>query len=505
MAGRARFVRLDLRNHSLRAKLFSSFVLLLVMELFTGVISLQSLEAVNRSASTIRDNWLPAITRVSLLIDSVEQYHEREARVFLARSETQRSRCIQDVGKARELVSRLREGYKAVDLPNLQDRDLIKGFDESWADYLKISNRMVTGVTAGGDDYRAAQDDYNDAGRRGIDNTLGYLIEDLRVIRSAAADASTRGQNLYTYTLKFIYFAMVVAIVLSALLGFYLTSIIAQPVSSLTSTMRSMADEQLDVEIPELDRRDELGVMARALNYFKNRLLDRRRLLEEEKSTMVALHKAQRDLIEAEKLASLGRLVAGISHEINTPLGSAYVLATTLVENHRSFDVLVKEGKIRKADLEQFVSLVGRSSDLIEVTLRKASDLVRTFKQVAVDQSSDQRRQFELKEMVQQVEMTIQPLFKKAKHTVQFDIPDGIFLDGYPGPLGQIINNLLSNALTHAFANGEQGLIIISADLVGTDQVKIEVTDNGRGIRPEHIGHIFEPFFTTRLGQGGSG
>jgi signal transduction histidine kinase len=266
-----------------------------------------------------------------------------------------------------------------------------------------------------------------------------------------------------------------------------------------------MAIDDLTVPTEAGSRRDEIGTMTTALHELRERLLERRQLIEDEKKSLHKLQTAEHELRESERLAALGRMVAGVSHEINTPLGAAYTVATTLVEAHREFSDLIQKNRLKKSDLDIFLERIGRASSLISMTLEKASDLIRTFKQVAVDQTSRSRRQFDLGEIIHQIVLTTTPLFKHRPFKLDVHMDESIVMDSFPGPLGQVLGNLLSNAVIHGLEGRDDGTVTINGRRQGESSVVISVQDDGAGILPEHQPHLFEPFFTTRFGQGGSG
>lgn len=221
-------------------------------------------------------------------------------------------------------------------------------------------------------------------------------------------------------------------------------------------------------------------------------------------ATVDNLHRAQDELLRTEKLASLGALVAGVAHELNTPIGNAVTVSSTLVDAQKLFSEQISSGLSRSA-LRAFVDTVGEAGQILERNLQRAAELVGSFKQLAVDQSSYQRRTFDLREVVQEVILAMGPSVRKTQHKVSVDVAPGLLLDSYPGPLGQILMNLINNSLIHAFADKESGDIHIMASAIDSDWLTLTVGDDGRGISPEHQKMIFDPFFTTRLGQGGSG
>jgi signal transduction histidine kinase len=251
-----------------------------------------------------------------------------------------------------------------------------------------------------------------------------------------------------------------------------------------------------------------LIIFSLILTFIEKRI--RRYIAEQKKSNdiikrnMADLKEAQSSLIEKEKLASLGKVVAGVSHEINTPIGIAVTMGSTIKRNVFSFIDLLKEGKLRRSDLELFESDFNKGIEVLLPSLDKASDLIHSFKQVAVDQTSEARRNFKLLEVVEEIIMTLNHQFKRTNIRCEYQIDGQIQMDSFPGPLGQILTNLFNNAIIHAFEEHQVGLIKIEAQASDT-HVIIRIIDNGKGISTEDIDKIFDPFYTTKLGKGGSG
>lgn len=217
------------------------------------------------------------------------------------------------------------------------------------------------------------------------------------------------------------------------------------------------------------------------------------------------LRDAKDQLVVHEKLAALGSLVAGVAHELNTPIGNSLLTASTLQENTRVLEAAVSSGTLRRSTLSDYIASSREGLELVTRGLRSAGELVQSFKQVAVDRATEQRRPFDLLRTSQEVVATLQRSIQMAGHRLLIDIPDGIVLDGYPGPYGQVLTNLINNAALHAFGSRRGGNMQLRAQLLRGTQVEIRFSDDGVGIAAENLKRIFDPFFTTKLGQGGSG
>lgn len=231
-------------------------------------------------------------------------------------------------------------------------------------------------------------------------------------------------------------------------------------------------------------------------------------------NTLATLQRTQHELVQAEKLASLGSLVAGVAHELNTPIGNAQMAASTLHDAAHRFADQAQSKTMQRSALNMFVQSATELSDLVLRSTHRASHLISAFKQVAVDRTSEQRRHFALAPMVQDVLDTLGPTLQRTPWALKIDIPEHLQLDSYPGALEQVVTNLVLNAAKHAFGNRAQGQITLRATAVarpcGTDAsaqpwVQLQVQDDGNGIAPDLLHRVFEPFFTTKMGQGGSG
>ncbi|GIX36357.1 MAG: hypothetical protein KatS3mg126_2136 [Lysobacteraceae bacterium] len=217
------------------------------------------------------------------------------------------------------------------------------------------------------------------------------------------------------------------------------------------------------------------------------------------------LRRAQRQLVEQEKMAALGALVAGVAHEINTPIGIAVTAASHLEQSARDLARAVEGGTLTRSALNAMLESSREGADLILCNLRRADQLIRTFKQVAVDQGSQERRVIDLAAYVDEVLTTWQPQLRRQQHRVVCEIEPGIVFETLPGAIYQVLSNLIQNALVHAFEGRDGGgTITLHGRRLG-DALELIVADDGVGMSEEVRARVFEPFFTTRRGQGGSG
>ena len=221
--------------------------------------------------------------------------------------------------------------------------------------------------------------------------------------------------------------------------------------------------------------------------------------------TLEDLLATQNHLVQAEKMASLGRLVAAAAHEINTPLGVAVTLAALFSERADELAASLHAGRLRRSEMERYLAATREGCDLQLANLQRAADLVHSFKQVAADQTSDARRRFELGACLSDIVISIGPVWRKAGHRVDIACPEPIELDGYPGVISQILTNFVTNSILHGFEPGQTGVLTITARLPDPGTIELCYGDNGKGIAPEARDKVFQPFFTTRHGSGGTG
>ena len=216
------------------------------------------------------------------------------------------------------------------------------------------------------------------------------------------------------------------------------------------------------------------------------------------------LQKNREKLVAAEKLSALGSLVADVAHELNTPIGNGLIAATTLLDSTRTIAEKYAQG-LSRSMLESYLAEARDGSVILERNLHRAANLINSFKQIAIDQNSTETRTFSLATVVSEVLETLWPSIKKTPFKVHQSIPDDIMLTSYPGPLEQVLINLINNALIHGLEGRRSGQVTISASRQGTGRVTLLVEDDGKGIPEEQRAKVFDPFFTTKGDDGGTG
>lgn len=306
---------------------------------------------------------------------------------------------------------------------------------------------------------------------------------------------------------------LVIGAAIGLLLGSFTAYVVARsitrPLRGLQHRMIGLAANPAGSLIRDAERRDELGAMARAANVFVTELSRRERDLRSQKeradAALSELRDAQQSLIQAEKLASLGQLVAGVAHEINTPVGVAMTTSTALEGEVESLRRKLETGRLLKSEMTRTVDRLAEGARLTFVNLNRAAELVYSFKQIAADQASGERRRFELKGWLHELLTSLGPMLRRAGHEMAVECPEDIELDSYPGALVQVVTNLISNARDHAFPDGRRGHLALEVTPLPDGRVRLAFSDDGVGIAPEHIGKIFDPFYTTGRDRGSTG
>lgn len=257
------------------------------------------------------------------------------------------------------------------------------------------------------------------------------------------------------------------------------------------------AQVQAETEIRELNAELEQRVQQRTSNLAKSN--------EELAQALSSLKAMQTEVIRQEKLASLGALVAGIAHELNTPIGNSVTIASTMLDETQRCQQAIDLGQLKRTSLLDFLGKMKHGSDVLLRSLSRASELILSFKHVAVDQSSEKRRKFDLRIVLEEIVLTNSSLYSKTPFTLELELSEAIHMNSFPGALGQVITNLITNAIKHGFEGRPQGRMKLQTFLDQQQVVNLIFRDDGNGIAEQHLQRIYDPFFTTKFGQGGSG
>ncbi|MCD9025003.1 sensor histidine kinase [Cohnella silvisoli] len=286
---------------------------------------------------------------------------------------------------------------------------------------------------------------------------------------------------------------LTIAVLLLIALWFIIRKLLIHPLLKIREAAISVKKGSAYKEII-LDSGQEINEVASAFNEMVNNLEGRYKELQ----------LAQKQLVESEKMVALGNLVAGVSHEINTPIGIGVTAASYMEEKSKDFQALFQESKMKKSDLEDYLKTVRETTGMIQTNLFRASELIRSFKQVAVDRSIETKRRFMIREYIQEVLISLQPNLKKTKHHVEITGKESLIIFSDPGAISQIITNLIMNSLIHAYEADSEGHI--SIDITShLNQLTLHYSDDGKGMPQDIVEQIFNPFFTTNRGGGGTG
>ncbi len=306
-------------------------------------------------------------------------------------------------------------------------------------------------------------------------------------------DARSVKQPIRRIIIVFFVLSLIIAISLSMSLFYYLRRLIVSPILSMRDRVAEF-DRKLEPIVPRLERRNELQLLERQLSLMSSDIAERNRKIS-------AIY---RQLLRSEKLASLGALVAGLSHEMNTPLGNAVTLVSNCSQTITDFRDRVGSQNLTRTELDNFIGYIEEAVVHVQLNINRAAGLVRDLKQVAVDQGSMRRREFDLREVTEEVIHTIFHMVKNRPIEITNSVEGDIKLNNYPGPLEQVITNLISNSLAHGFGPEDSGEIQISGKKNG-GMVYLEYSDDGIGIPEDLRERVFEPFYSSKIGQGGTG
>lgn len=356
------------------------------------------------------------------------------------------------------------------------------------------------------------------------DKVIGYVY-----VRASLQNLNNYVQEKLVFDLGFAIFVLTMA----TLLALKMQRKFVQPIESIAETAQTVAknkDYTLRVATPNIK---ELSLLTNSFNTMLERIqqhigkqetaeqeirllnqsleekvFNRTQALKESNQellgTLEKIHQYQNQLVENEKMASLGQMVAGVAHEVNTPIGLGVTASTLMLDKLADIKVAFDDKKLTSSQLAKFISEGEENLQLIYRNLNRAAELISSFKQVAVDQSSESTRRFNLHVLINEVLLSLKPNLKKFEHQVHINCADELNLNSKPGPINQILINLIINSLTHAFPHTNQGNMFITA-FVRDGYCHLEYRDDGCGVDDSIKNKVFDPFVTTKRGSGGSG
>lgn len=272
---------------------------------------------------------------------------------------------------------------------------------------------------------------------------------------------------------------------------------VARKTSNLSQAMMDLQQQKYELEKQKLTLTEEVDLRRHTEQELLTKQTEMQRYVDE-------LNMAQERLVSSEKMAALGGLVAGITHDINTPVGIGVTATSFLQERLIQIENAYKEKTLSPKALEEFINDAKQSTSLLTTNLDRASELVASFKQIAVDQASEAVRTINLKEYLGEIIRSLHPKIKNTSHHINLDCPVDLTLNLPAGAISQIFTNLIMNSLIHGFDGVSNGIIDIAIK-DEDDQVIIDFKDNGNGVTEQQLEKLFDPFFTTKRDQGGSG
>ncbi|GLX77950.1 hypothetical protein tinsulaeT_12900 [Thalassotalea insulae] len=356
------------------------------------------------------------------------------------------------------------------------------------------------------------------------EETIGYVFIQMD---------SQNGLSLTTQLIIALTIIFFILLVVVFIIAFRLENNITLPLKLLGSDLLAMSQSKnYSMRIKTMPYQ-ELDFLARNINSFLNRVerhINQLRAAEQKSlklnaelegkvhtrtealkesnqellSTLEKLHQYQDQLVESEKMASLGDMVAGVAHEVNTPIGLGVTASTLLSDRLNEISKAFHDKTLKSSQLRKFLAEGEENVGIIYRNLKRAAELISSFKKVAVDQSSDEFRQFNFAELLNEILLTLAPQIKNTPYQIHFDCPEDLMIVSKPGPINQVMINLILNSITHGFDHSPQGTITVKVMKLG-EQLNIHYQDDGKGIDPLIKDKVFDPFTTTKRGEGGSG
>ena len=357
----------------------------------------------------------------------------------------------------------------------------------------------------------------------------GRKVGDLYLRATSDQTSFLVGESIITHGLIFLFMLLV---------GFFLTlrlqKIFTKPIERLAELLQHIAKDRDYGQRARRSSIKEVDLLANSVNIMLSRIQDvlaRQQEAEEQHKklnasleqivsqrttalkeanqeliqTLEKLHQFQRQIVQNEKMASLGDMVAGVAHEVNTPIGLGVTASTMMLDRLNTIQEQFETKTLKASTMAKFIEEGQENLNIIYRNLNRAAELISSFKQVAVDQTSEVDRIVNMKQLLNEILLSLRPRLKKTRHSVNVICDDDLYVETKAGPINQIVINLIVNSLLHAFEKDEEGEIKLEVESVGEETLKLVYTDNGMGIPNSIRKRIFDPFVTTKRGQGGSG
>lgn len=357
------------------------------------------------------------------------------------------------------------------------------------------------------------------------DTVIGYVYVRVSAQRLTDMTRDTLLQSLLV---------LAVVLIVSLLITLRMQQSLTRPIESLVTLVQRIARQKDYSKRADASSISELNILANAFNLMLDRTqqyIKRQQEAEQEHhrlnasleekvnqrtlalkdanqeliETLEKLHQFQRQMVQNEKMASLGDMVAGVAHEVNTPIGLGVTASTMMLDRLEVLEKEFEAKSLKASTLQRFISEGNENLNIIYRNLNRAAELISSFKQVAVDQSSEDTRTFNFGKLIDEILLSMRPRLKKVNHKINVHCAEDLCIESKAGPINQIMINLIVNSIIHGFEFMEQGQIDISAEMVGSNKLKVTYEDNGKGIDESMRKRIFDPFVTTKRGQGGSG
>lgn len=464
-------------NHSSRNVIIAGFTVMLLLLLLIIAIGISNMSAANERMARVVNVQNVKTLQMSILRSIARERSLLFYNMLLLRDPFVIDENIQKASNyAGEFLKIRDELFATIESPEEKqqlDLMMVKVLASS-----KIQQQLVDLLTNG---------KFNQASTLFIEKSLPAQIEALSHYDSIIKDKTQLAEAAAKEAQAAYQHSFIVMLILSLVV-----IIVGLAISIFTIRKTRLAETSLQALNLDLERR--VDQRTKALTETNSKLEESIQILRETKS----------QLIHSEKMAALGNLVAGISHEVNTPLGIGVTSATSLVEEVGNIEKQFQDGSMKRSDLENFFAHSHLAGDILLKNLDRASNLIRSFKQVAVDQATNEYRLINLHTYFDEILLSLHPQYKHTSISIENAADEKLQCFTNPGAIYQIISNLVLNALLHAFEKGQSGQIKISARQHG-NEVEIICQDNGKGISEQNLTRVFDPFFTTRRGSGGTG